>query len=149
MGTLIKNFCSFKEEIDFNFVSNLLDRNNLSSKISSNWLENFILESVFKIENVENDVFFKDMYQLLNNNFNKENKKSDLFLFFSFTSGNKSITHRDEYDVFILGLYGKTIYKVDNEEFILERGDLLSIKKNQLHKAIGLTPRIILSYGIY
>jgi quercetin dioxygenase-like cupin family protein len=89
------------------------------------------------------------MYQLLNNEFNKENKKSDLFLFFSFTSGNKSITHRDEYDVFILGLYGKTVYKVEEEEFILEKGDLLSIKKNQLHKAIGLTPRIILSYGIY
>ena len=149
MGTLIKNFFSFENKIDFNFISNLLDRNNLCSSISSNWIERFILESVFKIENVEKDVFFIDIYQMLNKQFNKENKKSDLFLFFSFTSGNKSITHRDNYDVFIISLYGKTIYTVEEKEFFLEKGDLLCIKKNQLHKAMGLTPRIILSYGIY
>ena len=149
MGNLTKKFCSFKETIDFNFISNLLNRNNMSSRISSNWIESFILDSVFKIENVENDYFFNEIYNLLKSKFNKENKKSDLFLFFSFTSGNKSITHRDDYDVFLLGLYGKTIYIVENEEFCLEQGDLLSIKKNELHKAIGLTPRIILSYGIY
>ena len=149
MGNLTKKFCSFKETIDFNFISNLLNRNNMSSRISSNWIESFILDSVFKIENVENDYFFNEIYNLLKSKFNKENKKSDLFLFFSLTSGNKSITHRDDYDVFLLGLYGKTIYIVENEEFCLEQGDLLSIKKNELHKAIGLTPRIILSYGIY
>jgi hypothetical protein len=149
VGTLIKNFFSFENKIDFNFISNLLDRNNLCSSISSNWIERFILESVFKIENVEKDVFFIDIYQMLNKQFNKENKKSDLFLFFSFTSGNKSITHRDNYDVFIISLYGKTIYTVEEKEFFLEKGDLLCIKKNQLHKAMGLTPRIILSYGIY
>ena len=86
---------------------------------------------------------------MLNKQFNKENKKSDLFLFFSLTSGNKSITHRDNYDVFIISLYGKTIYTIEEKEFFLEKGDLLCIKKNQLHKAMGLTPRIILSYGIY
>ena len=149
MGPLIKNFFSFESKIDFNFISNLLDRNNLCSLISSNWMERFILESVFKIENVENDVFFKDVYQMLNKQFNKDNKKSDMFLFFSLTSGNKSITHRDNYDVFIINLYGKTLYIVEEKEFFLEKGDLLCIKKNQLHKAIGLTPRIILSYGTY
>ena len=86
MGTLIKNFFSFESKIDFNFISNLLDRNNLCSLISSNWMERFILESVFKIENVENDVFFKDVYQMLNKQFNKDNKKSDMFLFFSLTT---------------------------------------------------------------
>ena len=135
--------------MNFNFISNLLDRNNLFSKISSNWIETFILDSVFQIKNVESDSSFVELYNLLNNKFNKENKKSDLDLFFSFVSGNKSITHRDNYDVFIIGLYGKTLYKVENEEFCVEKGDLLSIKKNELHKAIGLTPRIIISYGIY
>jgi mannose-6-phosphate isomerase-like protein (cupin superfamily) len=149
MGTLIKKNFIFEKEIDFNFISNLLDRNNLISKISSNWIENVILESVFQIKKIENDVFFKELYNQLNNKFNKENKESDLDLFFSFASGNKSTTHRDDYEVFIIGLYGKTLYKIENEEFYVEKGDLLLIKKNELHKAIGLTPRIILSYGIY
>ena len=149
MGTLIKNFCSFKETIDFNFLSNLLDRNNFETQFSSNWLGNYLFESVFKIQNVENDNFFKEIFNLLNINYNKENKRSDLFIFFSLVSGNKSITHRDDYDVLIIGMYGKTIYKIENEYFTLEPNDLIIIPKNQLHKAIGLTPRICLSYGIY
>jgi mannose-6-phosphate isomerase-like protein (cupin superfamily) len=149
MGTLIKNFCSFKEPIDLNFLSNLLDRNNFETEFSSNWLNNYIFESVFKIQNVEKDNFFKEIFNLLNTNYNKENKKSNLFIFFSLVSGNKSITHRDNYDVFIIGMYGKTIYKIENEYFTLEPNDLLLIPKNKLHKAIGITPRICLSYGIY
>ena len=149
MGTLTKKFISFKEPIDFNFISNLLNRNNMCSKISNNSNEIFVLDSVFKIENVETVYFFKELYNLLNDKFNNENKKSDLFLFFSLTSGNKSTIHRDNYDVFIIGVYGKTIYIVDDQEFCVEQGDLLIIKKNELHVAIGLTPRITLSYGIY
>jgi len=149
MGTLTKNFCYFEKNIDFNFISNLLDRNNLSSQISSNFLNNFIFESVFKIRLVEQDSFFYELFNLLQNKFNTLNKKSDLDLYFSLVSGNKSITHRDGYDVYIVGVYGKTLYKVNDEDFIVEKGDLLYIPKNELHKAIGLTPRITLSYGIY
>jgi hypothetical protein len=149
MGTLIKNFCSFKEPIDFNFLSNLLDRNNLETQFSSNWMGDYVFESVFKIRNVEKDFFFKEIFNMLKNNYNKESKKSDLFIFFSLVSGNKSISHRDDYDVMIIGLYGKTIYKIEKEYFTLEANDLLIIPKNYLHKAIGLTPRICLSYGIY
>jgi ribosomal protein L16 Arg81 hydroxylase len=149
MGALTKNFCSFEEKVDFNFISNLLDRNNLSSQISSNFLNNFIFESVFKISLVEQDSFFYELFNLLQNKFNNLNKKSDLDLYFSLVSGNKSITHRDGYDVYILGVYGKTLYRVNDEDFIVEKGDLLYIPKNELHKAIGLTPRITLSYGIY
>ena len=149
MGTLIKKFCSFKEQIDFNFLSNLLDRNNFQSHLSSNYLNYFILESVFKIETIEKDLYFKNIFDLLNDTYNKDNKKSDLYIFFSLVSGNKSIAHKDEYDVYILGLYGKTVYKVEEEYFTLEEGDLLMVPKNSLHRAIGLTPRICLSYAIY
>jgi len=149
MGTLTKNFCYFEKNIDFNFISNLLDRNNLSSQISSNFLNNFIFESVFKIRLVEQDSFFYELFNLLQNKFNTLNKKSDLDLYFSLVSGNKSIAHRDGYDVYIVGVYGKTLYRVNDEDFIVEKGDLLYIPKNELHKAIGLTPRITLSYGIY
>jgi hypothetical protein len=149
MGTITKNFCSFEENIDFNLLSNLLDRNNFSSTITSNYLNNYIFESVFKIDSVEKDSFFYELFNFLQKKLNENNAKSDLFLFFSLVSGNKSITHRDPYDVYILGAYGKTLYRVDNEDFLVEKGDLLYIPKNELHKAIGLTPRRSLSYGIY
>jgi hypothetical protein len=149
MGTLIKNYFFFEKKIDFDFISNLLDRNNFETTFSSNWMQNSIFESVFKIKGVESDLFFKDIFYLLNKNYNKENKKSDLFIFFSMVSGNKGTSHRDDYDVVIIGLYGKTFYKIENEYFMLEPNDLLIIPKNKLHKAIGLTPRICLSYGIY
>jgi quercetin dioxygenase-like cupin family protein len=64
-------------------------------------------------------------------------------------SGNKSITHRDQVNVYILNLFGKTLYYIEDKEYILEKGDLLFIPKNSLHKAIGLTPRICLSFTVY
>jgi ribosomal protein L16 Arg81 hydroxylase len=149
MGNITKKFCSFEENIDFNFLSNLLDRNNFTSSITSNYLNSYILESVFKINSIEQDSFFHELFNLLQNKLNKDNKKSDLILFFSLVSGNKSITHIDPYDVYILGAHGKTLYRVNNEDFIVEKGDLLYIPKYEIHKAIGLTPRISLSYGIY
>jgi len=63
--------------------------------------------------------------------------------------GTRSTTHKDEYDVYILSCYGRTLYKVGYKEVILEKGDLLHIPKNTIHTAIGLDPRIILSLGIY
>lgn len=149
MGNLTKKFYSFKENIDFNFLSNLLDKDNFTSMIASNYLNSFILESVFKINLIEQDSFFHELFNLLQNNFNKDNKKSDLHLFFSLVSGNKSITHKDENDVYIVGAHGKTLYRVNNEDFVVEKGDLLHIPKYEIHKAIGFTPRVSLSYGIY
>ena len=149
MGTLIKKFCVFEKPIDFNFLSFLLDRNNFESSISSNWLNTFVLESTFKINNIEKDPYFGEIFNLLNETYNKENKKSNLYIFFSIVSGNKSIKHSDNHQVIIIALYGKTIYKIEEEYFTLEPNDLLIIPKNKLHKAIGLTPRICLSYGIY
>ncbi len=149
MKLFSKNFFTLKEKFDFNTISILSDRNNFNSLISSNWLTNFVLESVFQIKNVHTDVYFTEIFNFLNSKFNKNNNKTNLDLFFSFVSGNKSITHRDNYTVFIIGMYGKTLYKVEEKEFILSEGDLLCIPKNSLHKAIGLTPRICLSYAIY
>jgi hypothetical protein len=149
MGTLVKNFFSFESKIDFNFITNLLNRNNLSSGISSNWNSQYLLESIFKIKDVQQDYLFSEIYNKFNNDFNKFNKKTDLHLFFSLIAGNKSIVHRDNYDVYILNLYGKTMYTVEKENFILEIGDLIHIPKNELHIAISLTPRICLSFGIY
>ena len=49
----------------------------------------------------------------------------------------------------ILNLTGKTIYKVGTELFELNPGDLLVIPEGTIHKAMGLTPRITLSYALY
>ena len=39
----------------------------------------------------------------------------------SFKSGATSITHKDQEDVYIIGAMGKTLYKVDDSEFIVEK----------------------------
>ena len=124
MKLFTKKLFTLKEKFDFNSISILSDRNNFNSLISSNWLTNFVLESVFQIKNVHTDVYFTEIFNFLNNKFNKNNNKTDLNLFFSFVSGNKSITHIDNYTVFIIGLYGKTLYKVEEKEFIVSEGDL-------------------------
>ncbi len=146
---LIKNAINFSENVDFNFLSKLLDRNNFESEISSNWLHVFILNSVFKITGVQEDPFFEDLYLKMNRDYNIEKRKSDLFIFMSMKTGGVSVTHKDEYDVIIIGGFGKTLYIVEGEEYYVNPGDILKIPKNYTHTAIGITPRIIFSYGIY
>ena len=48
----------------------------------------------------------------------------------------------------MLGLKGKTLYKVGDKQFTVEKGDVLHIPKNTFHSGIGLSPRIILSFAI-
>ena len=70
-------------------------------------------------------------------------------IFCSFTTGASGIMHKDPYEVYIVGLWGSSVYKVNNSFYEITPGDLLSIPKNCLHKAIALTPRINLSYSTY
>lgn len=142
-----EKFLTFTKIIDFNFLSKIIDRNNLSAEISSNYINLYIMDSVFKIKDVQEDIFFLNIFEHFNNTFNNKKIKKNFYIFFSLKTGGKSITHRDPYDVYILGLYGKTLYKVEDKEYCVNVGDLLYIPKNYLHTAIGLTPRIILSYG--
>ena len=146
---LIKNAINFSETVDFNFISKLLNRNNFESHISSNWLNVYVLNSVFKITGVQKDPFFQDLYLKMNRDYNIEKIQSDLFIFMSMKIGGVSITHKDEYDVIIIGGYGKTLYIVEDEEYYVNAGDILRIPKNYTHTALGITPRIIFSYGKY
>ena len=70
-------------------------------------------------------------------------------LFFSFVT-NASHSHVDIEDVFLIGLSGKTIYRLIKEkrDYLIEKGDLLYIPKGTAHKEISLTPRIIASVGL-
>ena len=145
-----KNFFTFNDkEFDFNRLSLFLDKHNIQTMISSNYLDNFILQSVYQVKWVQDTSDFNPIYQKLEQKFNPNHNKSDLNIFFSMVSGSSSITHTDSYRVYILNLTGKIVYKLETGLFELNRGDLLIIPKGTTHKAIGLSPRITLSYAQY
>ena len=146
---LEKNFLQFKKELDFNKLSKLMAENNFQGRIMSTHPENYLLDSIFQIRNIQDEVFFTEMFNQMNNMFNKDNRRTTLDLFFSFARGARGDNHKDQESVNILGAYGRTMYFINNKEIVLEKGDRLFINKGVEHRAIGLTPRIILSFGIF
>jgi mannose-6-phosphate isomerase-like protein (cupin superfamily) len=135
-----------KRHIDFNTVSELLDNNNYTSIFSGNWQESYVLNGTFLIRNIDDS--FQDIKSRLDFKYNPQQKKANLHLFCAFKTGATSITHKDEEVVYIIGVLGRTMYKIITEEFIVEHGDILRIPANTLHTAISLTPRIVLSYSV-
>lgn len=146
---LKKSFFDFKTEFDFNELVLFMDKYNLESSIKSNYLNNYILQSSFDLRGIHNTDEFINIFNDLNNHFNLNKRKSDLEIFFSFTSGASGTSHKENYDVYIVGLLGNTVYKIEDKYFEVEKGDVLTIPKNTIHKSIALTPRIILSYAVY
>ena len=136
-------------EFDFNGLSLFLDKYNLSTKISSNYISEFIIESVFQCRGVHTTPEFAPINQEIEEKFNPNRKSSDLDLFFSMVSGTKSITHTDACAVYILNLCGRVFYRLGDKSFELTKGDLLVIPPDVTHKAIGLTPRITASYATF
>lgn len=146
----IKNFASLERKYDFNLISLLLEENNLKIQQKTN-IGN--LKDVFQIYQVSNSLKeFKTFFDFLSKLFKYErDSRDEVDLFFSLVSqiGN---SHIDIEDVFILGLSGKTIYRifdVQNQEYEINKGDLIFIPKNIKHKVIGINPRIIASIGFY
>ena len=137
------------KSFDFNDLIKIIDRNNFETELNGNWMRNFIFDNSFVICNVQKDKDLFYLYRDLNTIFNKEQKHSDMHFFVSFSSGGKCNPHIDKYDVFILGLHGKTLYKNEKEEIILEPGKVLHIPQGEEHRAIGITPRIVLSFACY
>ena len=147
---LYKNFSTLNGlNFDFNGLSLFLDNYNLSTEIASNFINSYIVEAVYQVKGVNTTPEFSQINSEIGAKFNPDQKPSDLDLFFSMVSGSKSITHHDPYSVFILNLTGRVFYKVGAEDFELNSGDLLVIPKGVTHKAIGLTPRITLSYAFF
>jgi len=146
----IKNFISLEKNYDFNFLSKLMEEN-YSSITQKSYIGN--LQDVFQLHKIGNTLkeftilfdFFKKLFKY------KQNKEDEVDLFFSFVS-QVGIVHKDIEDVFIIGLHGKTIYRIYDEEnidYTINKGDLIFIPKNIKHKVIGITPRIIASIGFY
>ena len=99
-----KNYLKFETDIDFNFIATLLASQNLKSHFFSRWMEEYTLESVFQIKDVQKTKEFNQIFKDLNSAHNKKNVKSDLDIFYSYVPGAHSNTHADFYDVFIIGL---------------------------------------------
>jgi|TARA_R100000455_G_scaffold30965_1_gene23016 hypothetical protein len=145
-----KDIFKFEKTFDFNELAKLLDSAELFSRfVSDNVNPSFILESPIKIEGVEKISYFQGIFNYLNKNYNTQNIKNNVYLFFSFTAGSKGLAHSDIEDVVIVGLYGKTLYIIDEKNYIIEKGDMIKIPKGVVHRGIGLEPRIILSFGVY
>ena len=145
-----KNQIKFDRPFNFNIISNLLSYGNFESCIKGRWLSNYILESTFNIGKIQStNETFVELYKNLNKQYNLKNYKSDLDLFFSFVPGTKCNYHTDTYSIYIIGAYGRTLYKVKDKEYIVSPGDVLHIPAFSPHISISLDPRIILSFGIY
>ena len=99
--TLIKNFVSLERNYDFNFISDLIEENNLIIQQKSS-IGN--LKDVFQIVKISNTLTeFKIFLDFLSKLFKYErDAKDEVDLFFNLVSqvGN---SHIDEEDVFIIG----------------------------------------------
>lgn len=148
--TLIKNFALLERKYDFNLLSQIMEENDLEVMYKTSAGN---LKDVFQMIAVNNcleefTTFIDFLRRLLKY---ERDKKDAVDLFFSFVS-QVGYTHADIEDVFIIGLEGKTIYRVFdniNKDYTIEKGDMIFIPKGLKHKVIGLTPRIIASIGFY
>lgn len=146
----VKDFISLKNNYDFNFISKILEENNLNI-INHTCYHNLKdvyqivkISSVLKEFNILFD-FFKKLFKY------ESHEKDEVDLFFSLVS-QVGPAHADFEDVYIIGLEGKTMYKIyndDNDSYEINKGDLIFIPKGIKHKVIGITPRIIASIGYY
>ena len=152
MGKEVKFYKDYfkVEDFDFNLLANIIDTSDTSTVISSKYQSDIILQAVFQIKNIQFHSYFDNVWKKLEEKHNSsKSKNSSIDIFFSFCAGGRSIAHKDFEDVSIFGLYGKTIYLVDGVEYSIEKGDLIFIPKGTIHRAIGITPRIVGSYGTW
>lgn len=133
---------------DFNELTELLSSENFKSKISSNYLNEFILQASYQIIGTHTHIFFKNIIEKIVKEYNLYNTSIDADLYVGFTQATCSIIHHDDLDVLIYGLHGETTYVVNKKPYLVKAGDLIKINKGEVHQAIGITPRILLSIGV-
>ena len=152
--THVENFLEVTKNYDFNWLSQLMDENQLYSNCFNKPLLQPSLSDTWQVLAVsKHDDFiamFHDFVFKLGSYPFHERDRMDLFLSFETSIGP---THRDKEDVFILGLYGKTMYRVWKNntvtEVLINRGDMIYIPSGVLHRSISITPRIIASLSLW
>ena len=140
-------FCSFENYLDFNTFAFLSDKLETSARIKT--------QGKLKIECFEKTSLGKKIIKELNNCFNLHNKEVDIHLYASMIKKGLTCNHIDQEDVLLIGAFGKVVYNIYTPELgkfdsiTLEHGDLLVVPKNVEHSATPLSPRIVISLGIY
>ena len=148
--TYVKNFTTIVDTYDFNKISSLVDDNSLI--VENKLTHGLIFNAIWQLTQIDK---FDNFFYIQKDFFNKLFKyvpdiKDGVDIFFSFVT-NIGKSHVDVEDVFLIGLYGKTTYRIiDNKkDYMIERGDLLYIPKGIKHKSISITPRAIASVGFH
>jgi len=146
--TFIEGFTILQEKYDFNFLINLIDSNSIT--VFNKKPPGF--ETIWQAKNTHSHNkefyvffdFFKKTFKYV------QDMKDGVDIFFSFTA-QIGLAHKDEEDVFLLGLEGSTLYRDTDtkKDYAINKGDLLFFPKQRQHKSISLTPRIILSVGFF
>lgn len=148
--THVKNFASLEREYDFNLIAEILEErdNKVLTKTNTGGLRD-----VYQMLNVTN-IFqeFRTFFDFLLKTFKFIPDSRDAVEFFFSFASQVGVVHEDTEDVFIVGLKGKTIYRVygaDNIDYEINKGDMIFIPHGIRHKVIGITPRIIASIGYF
>ena len=147
--TYVKKFTQNLNNYNFDILASLIDDYSLTVVNKSNLLNfnaTWQVKDVHKT-NVDFFVFLDFLYKIFK--YTPETRDG-VDLFFSFVT-NTGMSHVDTEDVFLIGMHGKTIYRITdtNKDYILEHGDFLHIPKGIRHKSISSTPRIIASVGFF
>jgi|TARA_R100000656_G_C3900061_1_gene118562 hypothetical protein len=148
--TFIKNFTSLHEEYDFNFMAKFLDDNPIIIHNKQGNCAYPVIWQARHAQNYNSSFFtFLDFFRKTFKYTSDVQDGADLFL--SFVTGTDGGPHKDDEDVFLIGLYGKTMYQdiPTDKHYIIEKGDLLFFPRQRSHRALSLTPRVILSVGFY
>ena len=147
--TYVKNFTQNLQNFNFNTLSTLIDDYSLNVVNKSNFLNFNATWQVKDVHQTNADFFvFLDFFSKI---FKYTAETRDgVDLFFSLVT-NTGMSHVDTEDVFLIGMHGKTIYRITDtkKDYTLEHGDLLHIPKGIRHKSISSTPRIIASVGFF
>jgi len=134
--------------LNFEELFHLLSTNSYGSSMKGNPPLDYVLKGTFEINNIQKNSIFLNLIKKIVNEYNIFDTKLDASLFTSFLQGNAGNPHSDKYDVILYNLHGEVMYIVNKEKFLLKQGDLLYIKKENIHQSISITPRIVFSLGV-
>jgi ribosomal protein L16 Arg81 hydroxylase len=147
--TFVKGF-SVDELYDMNKLTTFIDNYSMDVLCLAQH-ENFfrqVLQIKYINEFDDNVAVMKDFLQkTFKYRFNAEN---GVDIFFSLVA-NTGSSHVDKEDVFLIGSYGKTTYRMIPEgiDYQIKKGDLLYIPRGIRHRSFSNTPRAVISIGFF